>query len=131
MSRTIRLALADVHEEDTLRTIDDEGRWPSDVERREPETVIDAVALDHRAVRVDEDRERQAVGAVIVGHLVGALADDHQKLGSKGAIGRQIGLQLLQLPAAVRSPGAADEHDHRRHGAQHVRQPDFLSVVGA
>jgi hypothetical protein len=59
-----------------LVTVDDECRWPSDVKRGEPETVIDAIAFDHRAIGVDEDRKRMAASAVIIGHLLGALADD-------------------------------------------------------
>jgi hypothetical protein len=81
MIRPIRLTFADVYEADALLTVDDERSWPSDVERRQPKAMIDAVALDHRAVRVDKDRKREAVGAVIIGHFFGALADDHQDFG--------------------------------------------------
>jgi hypothetical protein len=128
---TIRLTLADVPKADALVAVDDERRWPSDVERGEPETVIDAVAFDHRAVRVDEDRKRQAMGAVISRHPLGTLADDHQNLRSQVLIYRQMGVQLLQLHAAAWSPGAADEHYYRGPGAEHSRQLDFLPIAGA
>jgi hypothetical protein len=39
-------------------------------------------------------------------------------------------LQLLQLLAAVRSPGAADEDQHRSLGAEYVREPDFSTIAG-
>jgi hypothetical protein len=127
---TIRLTLADVCEADALAAIDDEGRWPRDVEGGEPETMIDAVALDHGSVRVDEDRKPQTAGTLKIGDLLGALADDHHDLGAEGPIRCQMGLQLLQLLAAVRSPGAADEHDDRSPGTDHISQPDFFSVAG-
>jgi hypothetical protein len=82
MIRTIRLPRADVYEADTLLTVDDESRWPSDVKRRDPKTVIDAVALDHRAIWIDEDRKGKPAGAVIIGDFLSALADDHHDLGS-------------------------------------------------
>jgi hypothetical protein len=43
---------------------------------------------------------------------------------------RQIGLQLLQLLAAVRSPGAANEHQYRCPGAEDICEPNFLAVAG-
>jgi hypothetical protein len=80
MIRTIRLTLADVYEADALLTVDNERGWPSDVERREPKTMIDTVALDHRAVWIDEDRHGKSAGAAVVAHFLGALADDYQYL---------------------------------------------------
>jgi hypothetical protein len=53
---TIRLTPADIHEADALRTIDDERGRSSNVERRQPESMIDPVALDHRAIRIEEQR---------------------------------------------------------------------------
>lgn len=88
MIRTIRLTLADRHEAEALVAVDDEGRWPSDIESREPETVINAIALDHRSIRIDEDRKGEAAGMVIIGDFLGALADDHQDFGSKGLVCR-------------------------------------------
>jgi hypothetical protein len=82
MRRTIRLTLADVDEAEALLTVDDERGWPSDVKGRQPEAMIDPVALDHRTICIDEDREGQAVGAVISGDSLGALANDHQHLSS-------------------------------------------------
>jgi hypothetical protein len=76
------LPLADVNEADTQFTVDDESRWPSDVKRRKPKTVIDAVTLDHRAVWIDENGKGKAAGAVIIGHFLGALADNHHDLGA-------------------------------------------------
>jgi hypothetical protein len=117
MIRTIRPTLADIRETEPLVAVDDEGRRPSDIESREPEMVIHIVALDHRSIRIDEDRQREAAGTVIIGHGRAALGDDHQDFGAKGLVRREMGLQLLQLLAAVRSPGAANEHHHRRFGA--------------
>jgi hypothetical protein len=128
--RTIRLTLADIDEAQALVAVDDERRRPGDVVGGEPETVIDPVALDHRSIRVDEDRQGQPAGMVIVGYFIGALADDHQHLSSQGLIRRQMGLQLFQLLAAVRSPGAADERDDHRAGADNVCQPNFPALIG-
>jgi len=44
--------------------------------------MIDAVALDHRTVRIDEDREGEAVGAVRGGNSISSLSDNHQYFGS-------------------------------------------------
>jgi hypothetical protein len=41
-----------------------------------------------------------------------------------------MGLQLLQLLAAVRSPGAPDEDDDRYAGAEYVCESNFLPVAG-
>jgi hypothetical protein len=78
--RTIRLTFADIYEANALLTVDDERGWPSDVECREPKAMINAVALDHRTIRIDEDRQSKTVGPVVIGHFLGALADDHQYL---------------------------------------------------
>jgi hypothetical protein len=53
MIRTIRLTFTDVHEADALLPVDDDRGWPSDVEGGKSKMVIDAVALDHRAVWID------------------------------------------------------------------------------
>jgi hypothetical protein len=130
MIRTIRLTLADIHEAQAPVAVDDERRRPGDVEGSEPQTVIDPVALDHRAVRVDKDRQGQPPGVSIIGHFLGTLADDHQHLSSQGLICRQMGLQLFQLLAATRSPGAANEHDDGRARADNICQPNFPALVG-
>jgi hypothetical protein len=88
VSWTIRLASADVHEADALRTVDDKRGRTSDVERCQPETMIDAVALDHRAIWVDEDPYGETPDTSIIGHLLGALANDDQDLGPKPLIYR-------------------------------------------
>jgi hypothetical protein len=49
--------------------------------------MIHAVALDHRTVRIDENRKRQRLAALIGGHVSGALTDDDHDLGSQGMIG--------------------------------------------
>jgi hypothetical protein len=77
MIRTIRPTLADIRETEPLVAVDDEGRRPSDIESREPEMVIHTVALDHRSIRIDEDRQREAAGTEIIGHVRAALGDDH------------------------------------------------------
>jgi hypothetical protein len=41
-----------------------------------------------------------------------------------------MGLQLLQLLAAVRSPGATNKHDHRRFGAKYIDESNFLAFIG-
>ena len=130
MIRTIRLPLADIHEAQAPVAVDDERRRPGDVEGGEPETVIDPVALDHRSIRIDKDRQGQPVGVSIIGHFLGTLADDHQHLSSQVPIRQQMGLQLFQLLAAVRSPGATNEHDDSRAGADNICQPNFPALVG-
>ena len=114
MIRTIPLTPANMNEAQALVAVDDERRRPGDVEGGEPEAVIDPVALDHRAIRIDKDRQGQPVGMAIFDHFFGTLADDHQHLSSQGLVCRQMGLQLVQLLAAIRSPGAANEHDDGR-----------------
>jgi hypothetical protein len=84
--RTIRLTSADIHEADALCTVDDKRGRPSDVERREPKPMIDPVALDHRTIWIDEDRQGEATSAGIIGHLLGALADDNHDLGRESVI---------------------------------------------
>jgi hypothetical protein len=50
--------------------------------------MIHAVALDHRAIRVDEDRHGETPSAGICGYLLGPLADDDQHLGPERLIYR-------------------------------------------
>jgi hypothetical protein len=50
------LTFADIQKADALLTIDNKNGWPSDVERGKSKTMIDAVALDHRPIRIDQDR---------------------------------------------------------------------------
>jgi|SRR5687768_2797717 len=120
MLRTIQLTPADIDEPEALIAVDDEGRRPSDIKSGEPETVVDAIAFDHRAIRIDKHRKVKSAGMVIISHFLGTLADDHHHLGSQGLIGWQMGLQLLQLLAAVRSPGPTNEDNNRRAGADDV-----------
>jgi hypothetical protein len=42
--------------------------------------MIDPVALDHRAIWIDEDWKAETAVTVIFGHFRGALADDHHYL---------------------------------------------------
>jgi hypothetical protein len=86
--RTIRLTSADVHEADPLRTVDDKRGRPSDVERRKPKPMMDAVALDYGAIGIDEDRQGEIVSANVLAYLLGALADDDQYLGPEAMIYR-------------------------------------------
>jgi hypothetical protein len=74
---TIPLTPANMNEAQALVAVDDERRRPSNIECGESETVIHTVALDHRAVRIDEDREAEPVGLVIPSHFLGPLPDDH------------------------------------------------------
>jgi hypothetical protein len=41
-----------------------------------------------------------------------------------------MGLQLLQLLAAVWSPGAANEYKYGYPGAENIRQPHCVAVAG-
>jgi hypothetical protein len=50
--------LTNVDEAQDLLSIDNERRRPGDVISCEAEAMIDAVTLDDRAIRVDEDRQR-------------------------------------------------------------------------
>jgi hypothetical protein len=81
MIRTIRLSPADVDEADMLRTVDEKRGRPSDVKCREPKPMIDSVALDHRAIWINEDGKGETAAAVIFGHFRSALADDYYDLG--------------------------------------------------
>jgi hypothetical protein len=53
MIRAIGLIFADRQVAQALLTVDDENGWPRNVERRKPKTMIDTVALDHRAGWID------------------------------------------------------------------------------
>jgi hypothetical protein len=119
-----------MREANALRAVDDKRSRPSDVERRQPKSMIDPIAPDHRAIWIDEDRQREMTNAGIIGQLPGALADDNQHFGPERVILRQVGLQLLQLLAAVRSPGAANEHQYSRPTTEYVCEADFLAVSG-
>jgi hypothetical protein len=63
-----------------LLAVDDKRGRPRDVECREPKPMIDPVALDHRAIWIDEDWKVETAVTVIFGHFRGALADDHHYL---------------------------------------------------
>jgi hypothetical protein len=88
MIRAIGLTFADRQVANALLTIDDENGWPSNIERRKPKTMIDTVALDHRAVWIDQDRQVKTAGPMILGHVRAALADDHHDLSSQAMIRR-------------------------------------------
>jgi hypothetical protein len=91
--------------------------------------MIDPVALDHRAIGIDEDREGKTMSAGVFGHLGGALPDDHQDLGPERMICRAMGSQLLQLRSAVRSPGPPYEHQYSGSVAEDGREPNFPAVA--
>jgi hypothetical protein len=52
----ICLTFADIQKANASLTVDDKNAWPSNVERRESKTMIDAVTLDYRAIWIDQDR---------------------------------------------------------------------------
>jgi hypothetical protein len=114
MIRSIPLIRTDVHEADALMAIDDERRWPGNIEGGEAETMIDPILLDDRSIGIDHNGKRQILGLSVRLDLLGALANDHEHLRSQAAVCLEMGLQLLQLLAAIRSPGAADEHQDQR-----------------
>ena len=88
MIRAIGLISADRQVAQALLTVDDEHGRPRNVERRKPKTMIDTVALDHRAVWIDQDRQLETVCTMKLGHVRAALADDHHDLGSYALIRR-------------------------------------------
>jgi hypothetical protein len=127
---TIRLTFPNIDKAEALIAVDEERRRPSNVVGGEPEMMIHTITFDHRAIRIDKNGQGKSSGITIIGHFLGALADDHHDLSSKGLICWQMSLQLLQLLAAVRSPGATNEHDHRGFGSQHVGQAKVLPLAG-
>jgi 16S rRNA (cytidine1402-2'-O)-methyltransferase len=52
----------DMHKADALLTIDDERCRPGDIETGNAKAMIDPVALDHRAVGVDQERDGEFMG---------------------------------------------------------------------
>ena len=114
MIRSIPLTLANVYEADAPIAIDDEHCWSGDVEGGQAETMIDPIPLDDRAIGIDQDGNRQVLRLSVRLDLLGALADDHAHPRPQAVEGLEMGLQLLQLLAAARSPGAADEHQDQR-----------------
>jgi hypothetical protein len=46
-----------VDEADALLAVDDKRGRPGDVKSRQPETMINAVAFDHRTVHIDKHRK--------------------------------------------------------------------------
>jgi len=131
MIRTIRLTLADMDEAEAPRTIDDERRWPGNIESGQPQAVVDAIALDDRTIRIDQDRKAERMGTEVVTYFLRTLADDDQYLSPSRLILRKMGLQLFQLLAAVRSPGPSDEYDDGCVGAQHVDESNLFSRTRA
>jgi hypothetical protein len=86
MIRAIRLTATDMPEANTLLTIDDERCRPGNIESGNAEAMIDPVALDHRAVGVDEERDREPMGCAVFCHFRRTLADDHHYLGPHGLV---------------------------------------------
>jgi len=66
-----------------LLTVDDKNSWPSDLERRQSKTMIDAVTLDHLPIGINQDRQVEAMSLMVRSHLRAALANDHYDFGSK------------------------------------------------
>ena len=91
--------------------------------------MIDSIALDHPTIRIDQNREGKPTSAGVIGHLLGALADDNQDLSPERMIPWEMVLQLFQLRSAARSPGAANEHHDGCPPAEDIREPNFLAVA--
>jgi hypothetical protein len=70
-----------MNEADTLLTIDDERCRSGDIETSDSQAMIDTVALDHRAVGVDEERDGETVGGAVLCHFGRTLTDNDQDLG--------------------------------------------------
>jgi hypothetical protein len=82
MIGAICLTFADIQKANTLLTVDDKNGWPSDVERRQSKTMVDAVTLDHRAISIDQDWEVEPMGPVVFRHFRAALANNYHNVGS-------------------------------------------------
>jgi hypothetical protein len=78
---TICLIFADIQKANALLTVDDKNGRASDIERRQSQSVIDAVMLDHRAIYIDQDWYVEAMGLMVLGYFCAALANDHHDLG--------------------------------------------------
>lgn len=120
-----------MHEANALLTIDDERGWAGDIQAGNAKAMVDPITLDHGAVGIDEDRDREPMGLAISRHFRGALADDHQDLRTQGLVLRKMGLQLIQLLAASRSPCPADKHEDHRFGLEDVAQLYFSPFARA
>lgn len=83
---TIRLTTTNVDETETLLTIDDERCRTGDIKTGDAKPMIDPIALDHRAVRVDEEWDSETMRGAVLGHFGGTLADDHQDLSTQSLI---------------------------------------------
>jgi hypothetical protein len=98
-------------EANSLRPIDEKCGGTSNIKRRQTQPVIDSIAFNHLTVWINQDRKGHATSLAVFGHLRGTLTDDDDHLSSEAMVGWEMGLQLLQLNAATRSPGASYEDD--------------------
>ena len=86
---------------------DEEQRRPGDVPGINPETVPDAVRLDHPAALVDEHVEGQGVLLEVLLHRGWLLREDGSRRYTEGEVVRAVVCELAEPAARVRSPRAS------------------------
>jgi hypothetical protein len=84
--------------------------------------VPDAVGAEHVAPLVDQDVEGQAGFLDVAAHRLAILRQDAGDLDSAGFISGDVGGELTEPVAAVRSPGPAVEHQQQPAPRQEVRE---------
>jgi len=120
---------ADVRIADRPVLVDQEDGRPRDIQRVDPEAVPHAVGFRHVAPLIDQDVEGKASLLDVPADGLALLREDADDLDAAGGVGVDVGGELTEPVAAVRSPGAAMEGEQQAAPRQEVGQrsrPSFL-----
>jgi hypothetical protein len=127
--RVLPLVVGDERVGDSSVLLDQEHRRPGDVPRVQADAVPDAEGAQHVAPFVDQDVEGQAGLFDVAAHRVAILREDPRDLDAARGIGGEIGGELTEPVAAVRSPGAPVKDQEQPPASQEIRErahPPFL-----
>src|SRR5260221_14382964 len=119
------LVVADERVLDGPILIDEEDRRARDVPRVQAHAVPDAVGLQHVAALVDQDVEGKPGFLDVVTHGLAILREHPHDLDPPGGVGVDVGGELTEPVAAVRSPRPPVEGQQQAPPRQEVRErPD-------
>ena len=94
-----------------------------------PDAVPHAVGLRHLAALVDQDVEGQARLLDVAAHRVAVLREHARHLDAAGGVGGDVGGELTEPAAAVRSPGAAVERQQQPAAREEVDERARASLL--